>query len=110
MIRNQSLRSARSRQPALGHPSVETHPGSPACHLREGARFTPLDLVAPFAPTTIDNSYKAGVDALRLDWFEGMSCRITLLGAYLAQAGERFDVRGRDAALSRQQRQRWRCT
>ena len=66
----------------------------------KGRVFTPLDLVAPFAPTTIDNSYKAGVDALRLDWFEGMSGRITLLGAYLAQAGERFDAFAwRDAAF-----------
>ena len=33
-----SLRARpRSCQPALGHPSIETHPGSPAGHLREGA-------------------------------------------------------------------------
>jgi len=57
----------------------------------KGRVFTPLDLVSPFSPTTIDNSYKPGVDALRLDWFEGMSGRVTLVGAYLGDPGEDFD-------------------
>lgn len=57
----------------------------------KGAIFTPLDLVSPFSPTTIDNSYKPGVDALRLDWFQGMSGRLTLVGSYLGDPGEDFD-------------------
>ena len=44
--------------------------------------FTPLDLVGPFAPTTIDKEYKPGVDALRADLYGGTSGQITLAAAY----------------------------
>ncbi len=57
----------------------------------KGRVFTPLDLVAPFSPTTIDNSYKPGVDALRFDLFQGMSGRMTVVGAYLGDPGRDFD-------------------
>ena len=50
---------------------------------RTGRDGQPLDLVAAFRPTTLDTSYKPGVDALRLDLFQGVSGQLTLLGAYL---------------------------
>ncbi len=54
-----------------------------------GAIFTPLDLVNPFFPTTIDQEYKPGVDAVRLDGYVGMT-RITAVAAY---AGD-WDLQG----------------
>jgi hypothetical protein len=53
----------------------------------QGLIFTPLDLVAPFTPTTLDTSYKPGVDSFRADIFLGMSGRITGLAAYLGEWG-----------------------
>ena len=44
--------------------------------------FTPLDLVAPFGPTTIDREYKPGVDALRADFYLGTATQITAVAAY----------------------------
>lgn len=49
----------------------------------KGKLFTPLDLISPFRPTTMDTSYKAGVDALRADLFRGVSGRLSLVAAYL---------------------------
>ena len=49
----------------------------------QGQAFTPMDLVAPFTPATLDTSYKPGVDALRADVFVGMGGQITVLAAYL---------------------------
>lgn len=50
-----------------------------------GRIFTPLDLVNPFHPATIDTEYKPGVDALRIDATFGIS---TQLGVVAAWAGE----------------------
>ncbi len=50
----------------------------------KGRLFTPLDLVSPFSPNTLDTSYKPGVDALRMDLFRGVSGRLTIAGAYLS--------------------------
>lgn len=44
--------------------------------------FTPLDLVNPFNPTVIDQEYKPGVDAARVDTYFGMATQITAVGAY----------------------------
>ncbi len=44
--------------------------------------FTPLDLVAPFGPTTIDREYKPGVDAVRADFYIGTATQITAVAAY----------------------------
>jgi hypothetical protein len=49
----------------------------------KGRLFTPLDLVSPFSPNTLDTSYKPGVDALRFDLFRGVSGRVTVAAAYL---------------------------
>jgi hypothetical protein len=46
-----------------------------------GAFFTPMDLVNPFHPATIDSEYKPGVDAVRVDGYFGFS-RVTMAAAY----------------------------
>ena len=47
-----------------------------------GFVFSPLDLVQPFSFATIDNEYKHGIDAVRLDGYIGMSTHITAVAAY----------------------------
>jgi hypothetical protein len=47
-----------------------------------GFFFTPMDLVAPFSPATIDREYKPGVDAIRGDLFLGTATRFTALISY----------------------------
>jgi hypothetical protein len=58
------------------------------------AVFTPLDLVNPFNPAVIDQEYKPGVDAVRLDLYAGFATKLTLVGAW---AGS-LDVEGLIAA------------
>ncbi len=58
------------------------------------AVFTPLDLVNPFNPAVIDQEYKPGVDAVRLDLYAGFASKLTLVGAW---AGS-LDVDGLIAA------------
>lgn len=57
--------------------------GRQAVTFGKGRVFTPLDLVASFRPTTLDTTYKPGVDALRADLFQGISGQVTLVAAYL---------------------------
>ncbi len=49
----------------------------------EGLLFTPMDLVAPFNPAVLDQSYKPGLDAFRADLFLGMAGQISLVAAYV---------------------------
>jgi len=44
--------------------------------------FTPLDLVAPFHPAVLDQEYKPGVDAARLDAYAGTSTHLSAVAAY----------------------------
>lgn len=44
--------------------------------------FQPMDLVAPFTPTAIDQEFKPGVDAARVDAYAGTSFRATVVAAY----------------------------
>jgi hypothetical protein len=44
--------------------------------------FTPLDLVNPFTPTTLDTEYKPGVDAVRVDAYPTPFTRVTGVAAY----------------------------
>lgn len=65
-----------------------------------GLFFTPMDLVNPFFPTVIDQEYKPGVDAVRVDTFLGLS-RITVVGAYTDPSGlNLFGREGEDEALA----------
>ena len=50
--------------------------------LGHGLGFTPMDLVNPFFPTTVDQEYKPGVDAVLLDLFFGVSSKASLITAY----------------------------
>ena len=50
--------------------------------LGHGLGFTPMDLVNPFFPTTVDQEYKPGVDAMLLDLFFGVSSTVSLITAY----------------------------
>ena len=52
-----------------------------------GFVFSPLDLVQPFSFATIDNEYKPGIDAVRMDGYIGMSTRITAVAAYAGNWG-----------------------
>ncbi|MDF1562365.1 MAG: hypothetical protein P1V51_04935 [Deltaproteobacteria bacterium] len=44
--------------------------------------FSPMDLVSPFSATTIDQEYRTGIDAARLDAYVGESTTLTLVAAY----------------------------
>ncbi|MCB9665136.1 MAG: hypothetical protein H6732_13575 [Alphaproteobacteria bacterium] len=50
-----------------------------------GTFFTPLDLVNPFSPATIDTEYKPGVDAVRVDAFFGFATKLTVVAAYVGE-------------------------
>ena len=49
-----------------------------------GRFFSPLDLVNPFFPTTIDTEYKPGVDAARVDVYPSLTSKITGVAALAA--------------------------
>ena len=44
--------------------------------------FTPMDLVNPFNPATVDSEYRPGVDSVRADVYWGFSNQVTLAAAY----------------------------
>lgn len=54
--------------------------------------FTPMDLVAPFTPTTIDREYKPGFDAVRADAFFGTSGKITVAAAYVGDGDRKWHM------------------
>lgn len=51
--------------------------------LGNGLAFTPLDLISPFFPTTVDQEYKPGVDSVTAELFFGMSTQISAIAAYV---------------------------
>jgi hypothetical protein len=51
----------------------------------QGKLFTPLDLVTPFSPTTLDSEFKPGVDALRSEVFFGEALRLDVTAAHLGE-------------------------
>lgn len=63
-------------------PHLDVTVGRQAISFGSGAFFTPLDLVSPFTPAVIDQEYKPGVDAARVDVYAGMSGQITAVAAY----------------------------
>ena len=70
--------------------------GRQAISFGHGMVFNPMDLVQPFSIATIDNEYKAGIDALRVERYFGMTGQITGVVAY---AGS-WDVEGLTAVLN----------
>lgn len=72
--------------------------GRQAISFGHGMVFNPMDLVQPFSIATIDNEYKAGIDAVRLDSYFGMTGQVTGVVAY---AGS-WDRDGLTAVLNAQ--------
>lgn len=66
----------------LKAPHVGLAAGRQAISFGHGQLFTPFDLVAPFSPAVIDQEYKPGFDALRLDAYSGRSTKFTAAAAY----------------------------
>ncbi len=67
----------------LSAPGVSVTVGRQPITFGTGLFFTPLDLINPFTPATVDSEYKPGVDALRVDGFIGGTTRLTALVAYV---------------------------
>ncbi len=63
-------------------PHLDVALGRQAVSFGVGRFFTPLDLVSPFGPATIDTEWKPGVDALRLDAYAGMATKVTAAAAW----------------------------
>lgn len=63
-------------------PGVDLTVGRQPISFGHALVFTPLDLVNPFNPAFIDQEYKPGVDALRVDAYAGVSSQLTLAAAY----------------------------
>ena len=70
--------------------------GRQAISFGHGMVFNPMDLVQPFSIATIDNEYKAGIDALRIERYFGMTGQITGVVAY---AGS-WDIEGLTAVVN----------
>lgn len=78
-----SLQGRVDRAVATVHvPHVDVALGRQPISFGAGLFFTPFDLVNPFVPTTIDQEYKPGVDAARVDAFAGTATRLTVAAAY----------------------------
>ncbi len=63
-------------------PHVDLRIGRQPISFGKSMMFTPMDLVNPFTPTTVDSEYKPGVDSLRGDVYWGMANQVTLAAAY----------------------------
>jgi len=70
--------------------------GRQAISFGHGMVFNPMDLVQPFSIATIDNEYKAGIDALRIERYFGMTGQITGVVAYSGS----WDIEGMTAVLN----------
>lgn len=73
--------------------------GRQAITLGQGRAFTPLDRLAPFSPTSIDQQYKPGLDALRLDYWWGVAGQLSLIAAYRQNwtpSGMAYAITGQD--------------
>jgi hypothetical protein len=61
----------------LSRPGLDLTVGRQPISFGSGTFFTPLDLVNPFTPATIDTEYKPGLDGARLDVYRGVSGQVT---------------------------------
>ena len=71
-------------------PHVDLRVGRQPIAFGKGLMFTPMDLVNPFTPATVDSEYRPGVDAFRADVYWGFANQITVAAAY---AGS-WDLKG----------------
>ncbi|MGC6494531.1 MAG: hypothetical protein ACON5B_16975 [Myxococcota bacterium] len=83
----------------IGGPGVDVTLGRQPVSFGHGLFFTPLDLVNPFTPAVIDQEYKPGVDALRVDGFFGASGQLTFVAAYTGRDPLAIIADPRDADL-----------
>lgn len=67
---------------SLSLPSVQLTLGRQPVSFGRGQVFTPMDLVNPFHPATIDTEYKPGVDALRVELYPGLVGKVDLVAAW----------------------------
>jgi hypothetical protein len=63
-------------------PGVDVAVGRMPITFGSGAFFTPMDLINPFTPTTVDSEYKPGVDAIRVDGYVGTSGHLVAVASY----------------------------
>lgn len=66
----------------LSVPHLDLRIGRQALSFGKGMMFTPMDLVNPFTPATVDSEYKPGIDAVRADAYWGMANQVTVAAAY----------------------------
>lgn len=76
----------------LSVPHVDLTVGRQPISFGSAFFFTPMDLVAPFTPTTVDREYKPGFDAVRLDTYFGTSGRFTLAAAYVGDGAHKWHM------------------
>jgi len=63
-------------------PNVDVTLGRQPVSFGQGFFFTPMDIVSPFSPATLDREFKPGVDAVRGDVFFGQATQVSLVAAY----------------------------
>jgi hypothetical protein len=66
-------------------PGLDVTVGRQPVSFGSGLFFTPLDLVNPFTPATIDSEYKPGVDAVRVDAYKGAGASATAVVTWADQ-------------------------
>ncbi len=66
----------------LSVPHLDLRVGRQPIHFGKGLMFSPLDLVNPFSPATVDAEYRPGVDSVRADAYWGVANQVTLVAAY----------------------------
>jgi hypothetical protein len=64
-------------------PHVDVTLGRQPITFGTGMFFTPLDLINPFTPATIDTEVKPGVDAARVDVYAGVAGKVSAVFAYV---------------------------
>ncbi|MFT5681719.1 MAG: hypothetical protein ACI8RZ_002625 [Myxococcota bacterium] len=79
-------------------PGVDLTIGRQPVSFGSGLFFTPMDLVNPFTPATIDTEYKPGVDSVRADAYFGMS-QVTAVVAYVESDATLSEYLETDGAL-----------
>lgn len=85
----------------LALPAFDLTIGRQPVTFGSGLFFTPLDLVSPFSPATVDSEYKPGVDAVRLDGYFGTSGAVTVVVAYTGRTYVYEDAAEGESAAAR---------
>jgi hypothetical protein len=88
---NDGLRLDRAKLTLTRGP-LRTTLGRQAFSHGQGRLFTPMDLIAPFTPATLDTEFRPGVDAARVEAFFGTATKVELIGAHLAAWDEDWDA------------------